>query len=71
LDSTNKVCEVTPFFDTYELVKEVMVTRCGTVCASPDTGCEYLLHQGQDLWNQNDSFLNLNDCKSKRPNFNM
>jgi hypothetical protein len=26
------------------------------------------LHQGGDFWNQNDSFLNLNDRKSKRPN---
>jgi hypothetical protein len=29
------------------------------------------LHQGCDFWNQNDSFLNLNDCASKRPFFNM
>jgi hypothetical protein len=60
LDSTNKVCEVTPFFDPYEPVKEVMVTRCGTVCASPDTGCEYLLVGGnQMLWfsNQMKHFL--------------
>jgi hypothetical protein len=28
-------------------------------------------HQGRDFWNQNDSFLNLNDCASKRPFFNM
>jgi hypothetical protein len=26
------------------------------------------IHQGGNFWNQNDSFLNLNDCKSKRPN---
>jgi hypothetical protein len=28
-------------------------------------------HQGCDFWNQNDSFLNLNDCASKRPLYNM
>ena len=43
LDSTNEVCEVTPFLDSYEPVKEVMVARCGTVWTSPDTGREYLL----------------------------
>jgi hypothetical protein len=32
---------------------------------------EYDWHQGRDFWNQNDSFLNLNDCASKRPFFNM
>jgi hypothetical protein len=36
LDSTNEVCEVSPFLDSYKLVKEVMVTRCGTVWTSPD-----------------------------------
>jgi hypothetical protein len=29
------------------------------------------VHQGGDFWNQNDSYLNQNDGKSKRPNFNM
>jgi hypothetical protein len=38
LDFTNKVCEVTPFLDSYEPVKGVMVTRCGTVWTSPNTG---------------------------------
>jgi hypothetical protein len=50
LDSTNEVCEVTPFLDSYEPVKEVMVARCGTVWTSPDTGCEYLLVSDQMLW---------------------
>jgi hypothetical protein len=50
LDSTNEVCEVTPFLDSYELVKEVMVTRCGTVWTYPDTGHEYLLVGDQMLW---------------------
>jgi hypothetical protein len=31
LDFSNKVCEVTPFLDSYEPVKEVMVARCITV----------------------------------------
>jgi hypothetical protein len=34
---------VTPFLDSYEPVKEVMVARCGTVWTSPNTGREYLL----------------------------
>jgi hypothetical protein len=50
LDFTNEVCEVTPFLDSYELVKEVMVARCGTVWTSPNTGCEYLLVGDQMLW---------------------
>jgi hypothetical protein len=50
LDSTNKVCKVTPFLDSYEPVKEVMVARCGTVWTSPDTGHEYLLVGDQMLW---------------------
>jgi hypothetical protein len=50
LDSTNEVCKVTPFLDSYEPVKEVMVTRCGTVWTSPDTGHEYLLVGDQMLW---------------------
>jgi hypothetical protein len=28
-------------------------------------------HEGYDFWNQNDSFLNQNDCASKRSFFNM
>jgi hypothetical protein len=43
LDFTIEVCEVTPFLDSYEPVKEVMVARCGTVWMSPNTGHEYLL----------------------------
>jgi hypothetical protein len=50
LDFTNEVCEVTPFLDSYEPVKEVMVTRCGTVWTSPNTGHEYLLVGDQMLW---------------------
>jgi hypothetical protein len=50
LDFTNEVCEVTPFLDSYEPVKEVMVTRCGTVWTSPNTGREYLLVGDQMLW---------------------
>jgi hypothetical protein len=41
---------VTPFLDSYELVKEVMVARCGMVCTSSNTGHEYLLVTGQMLW---------------------
>ncbi len=50
LDFTNEVCKVTPFLDSYELVKEVMVARCGTVWTSPNTGQEYLLVGDQMLW---------------------
>ncbi len=50
MDSTNEVCKVTPFLDSYELVKEVMVMRWGTVWTSPDTGCKYLLVSDQMLW---------------------
>jgi hypothetical protein len=50
LDTTNEVCKVTPFLDSYEPVKEVTVARCGTVWTSPDTGCEYLLVGDQMLW---------------------
>ncbi len=46
LDFTNKLCKVTPFFDSYEPVKEVM----GTVWTSPNTGHEYLLVGDQMLW---------------------
>jgi hypothetical protein len=41
---------VTPFLDLFELVKEVMVARCGTVWRSPNTGHEYLLVGDQMLW---------------------
>ncbi len=41
---------MTPFLDSYEPVKEVMVARGGTVWTSPNTGHEYLLVGGQMLW---------------------
>ena len=66
LDSTNEICEVTPFLDSYEPVKEVMVARCGTVWTSPDTGREYLLVGDQMLWfgNQMDhSLINPNQIR--------
>jgi hypothetical protein len=50
LDFTNEVCVVTPFLDSYESVKEIMVARCGTVWMSPNTGSEYLLVSDQMLW---------------------
>ncbi len=40
LDSTNEVCKVIPFLDSHEPVKEEMITRCGTVWTSPNTGHE-------------------------------
>jgi hypothetical protein len=40
LNFTNEVCEVTPFLDLYEPVKEVMVARCSTIWMSPNTGHE-------------------------------
>jgi hypothetical protein len=66
LDFTNEVCEVTPFLDSYEPVKEVMVARCGTVWTSPNTGREYLLVGDQMLWfgNQMDhSLINPNQIR--------
>jgi hypothetical protein len=53
LDSTNEVWKVTPFLDSYELVKEAMVARCGIVWTSPNTGHEYLLVGDQMLWFEN------------------
>jgi hypothetical protein len=53
LDTTNEVCKVNLFLDSYEPVKEVMVVRCGTVWTSPDTGHEYLLVGNQMLWFRN------------------
>jgi len=50
MEKTNEVCEVTPFLDSYEPVKEVLVARCSTVWTSPDTGREYLLVGDQMLW---------------------
>jgi hypothetical protein len=50
METTNEVCEVTPFLDSYEPVKEVMVGRCCTVWTSPDTGREFLLVGDQMLW---------------------
>jgi hypothetical protein len=49
LDFTNEVCKVTQFLHSYEPVKEVMVTRCGMVWMSPNTGHEYLLVGDQML----------------------
>jgi hypothetical protein len=48
---------VTPFLDSYKLEKEVMVTRCGTVWISPNTGHEYLLVGDQNVvvWKSNGS----------------
>jgi hypothetical protein len=63
LDFTIEVCEVTPFLDSYEPVKEVMVARCGMVWTSSNTGREYLLVSDQMLWfgSQIDqSFINPN-----------
>jgi hypothetical protein len=50
---------VSPFLDSYEPVKEVMVARCGTVWMSLNTGHEYLLVGDQMLWfgNQMDHLL--------------
>ena len=50
METTNEVCEVTPFLDSYAPTKEVMVARCSTVWTSPDTGKEYLLIGDQMLW---------------------
>jgi hypothetical protein len=41
---------VKQFLDSYEPVNEAMVTRCGRVWTSPNTGDEYLLVGDQMLW---------------------
>jgi len=66
LNFTNEVCEVTPFLDSYEPVKEVMVATCGTVWTSPNTGREYLLVGDQMLWfgsQMNNSLVNPNQIR--------
>jgi hypothetical protein len=50
METTNEICEVTPFLDSYEPVKEVLVARCCTVWTSQDSGREYLLVGDQMLW---------------------
>ena len=50
MEMTHEVCEVTPFLDSYEPVKEVLVARCCSVWTSPQTGTEYLLVGDQMLW---------------------
>ena len=50
MEFTNEVCEVSPFLNTYEPVKEIPVARCCTVWTSPYTGAEYLLVGDQMLW---------------------
>jgi hypothetical protein len=63
METTNEVCEVTPFLDSYESVKEVLVARCCTVWTSQANGREYLLVEEQMLWfstQMNHSLINPN-----------
>lgn len=50
MNTRNEICEVAPFLDSYEPVKEVMVAQCCTVWTSTETGQEYLLVCDQMLW---------------------
>jgi hypothetical protein len=56
----------------------MLALRVGTIlsdpfCWVPGMVCmaKWEVHQGLDSWDQNDSFLNLNDHASKRPFFNI
>jgi hypothetical protein len=63
METTNEVCEVTPFLDSYEPIKEVKVGWCCTVWTSMDTGREFLLVGDQMLWfgtQMNHSLINPN-----------
>ena len=50
METSGLICEVTPFLDSYEPVKEVLVARYCTVWTSQDSGREYLLVGDQMLW---------------------
>ena len=47
---TGEICEVSPFLNTYDPVKEIPVARCCTVWTSEESGEEYLLVGDQMLW---------------------
>ena len=50
LSYTDIVCEVTPFTDEYESIKEVPIVTACTVWTDQNTGKEYLLVGEQFLW---------------------
>jgi hypothetical protein len=49
----------------------LMVFKSAPFCFSSPLFNNQPIHQGLDSWDQNDSFLNLNDRISKRPFFNI
>ena len=50
LELTGKVCEVTPFLDSYQPTNEIPLARCATVWTNITTMQEYLLVCNQMLW---------------------
>ena len=50
LSYTDVVCEVTPFTDEYDSIKEVPIVTACTVWTDQNTGKEYLLVGEQFLW---------------------
>ena len=44
------MCEVSPFLDECDPVKEIPVARCATVYTSHESGEEFLLVGDQMLW---------------------
>ena len=50
MEFTGELCEVSPFLNEYDPVKEIPVARCCTVWTSHESGEEYLLVADQMLW---------------------
>ena len=50
LELTGETCEVSPFLDSIDVVRNVEVGKCGTVWTSEVDGKEYLLLGDQMLW---------------------
>ena len=67
LSYTDVVCEVTPFTDEYESIKEVPIVTACTVWTDQNTGKEYLLVGEQFLWfgtSLDHSLLNPNQIRA-------
>ena len=66
MEYTGEICEVSPFLNTYDPVKEIPVARCCTVWTSEESGEEYLLVGDQMLWFGNsleNSLINPNQIR--------
>ena len=50
LEYTGKVCDVSPYTDTYESVKNVPIVNAATAWQSPLTGQTYILVMNEVLW---------------------